>query len=114
MPIPPIQKQLTQKLMQRYCESRIPVEVQDKIRLSYTIRGDHITLIESRPFWKDENRWIDTKIAQIRFENVDKTFTLYCADRNDKWHLYDYIDPTTDLEEVLAQIDADPTGIFWG
>ncbi|HEO97874.1 MAG TPA: DUF3024 domain-containing protein [Epsilonproteobacteria bacterium] len=114
MPIPPIQKQLVEKLMQAYCESRIPKEIQNQIRLSYTIRGNNITLIESRPFWKDETRWIDMKIAQVRFDNDSKTFTLYCADRNGRWHLYDFMEPSTELEEILLEIDRDPTGIFWG
>lgn len=114
MPIPPIQKQLVEKLMQRYCDGKIPKAIQDKIRLSYKIRGNIITLIESRPFWQDETRWIDAPVAQICFDNDTRAFTLYCADRNGKWHLYDFIKPSTDLEVILMEIDADPTGIFWG
>ena len=114
MPIPPIQKQLVEKLMQNYCDSKIPKDLQDKIRLSYKIRGNNITLIESRPFYKDNSQWIDMKVAQIRFENNKKTFTLFWADRNEKWHLYDFIEPSTELENVLEEIDKDPTAIFWG
>jgi hypothetical protein len=114
MPIPPIQKQLVEKLMSSYCKNKIPQEIQDKIKLSYKIRGNNITLIESRPIWNNESVWSDMKIAQIRFENENKTFTLYCADRNDKWHLYDFIDPSQDLEVILKEIDDDPTSIFWG
>jgi acid phosphatase class B len=114
MPIPPIQKQLVEKLMTAYCKNRIPKEVQDQIKLLYTIRGNNITLIESRPVWNDESKWTEMKIAQIRFENENKTFTLYCADRNDKWHLYDYIKPSKELEKILEEIDNDIAGAFWG
>ena len=114
MPIPPIQKQLVEKLMTNYCDTRIPKEVQNQIKLSYKIRGDNITLIESRPLWDDESKWIEMKIAQIRFKNEGKTFTLYCADRNSKWHLYDFIKPSKDLKIILQEIDNDPTSIFWG
>jgi len=114
MPIPPIQKQLVEKLMQAYCDKRVPKELQDRIKLFYKIRGDNITLIESRPFWQDETQWIDATVAQIRFENANKTFTLYCADRNDRWHLYDFIESSKELKDILQEIDRDPTGIFWG
>lgn len=90
--------------MNHYCNNKIPLEIRD----------NNITLIESRPVWNDESKWTEIKIAQIRFENESKTFTLYYADRNDKWHLYDFINPSQNLEKILTEIDNDPTGIFWG
>ncbi|MBU1658696.1 DUF3024 domain-containing protein [bacterium] len=114
MPIPPIQKQLVEKLMQNYCDKKAPKELNESIQLFYYIRGNNITLVESRPSWHDKTEWIDMKIAQIRFENESKTFTLYCPDRNEKWHLYDFIEASTELENLLKEIDRDPTGIFWG
>ena len=54
------------------------------------------------------------KIAQLRFEPADATWALYWADRNGRWHRYDDLDPTRVLEEVLAEIDEDPTCIFFG
>lgn len=116
MPIPPIQKQLIEKLMQKYCDNKIPKELNDSIQLFYKIRGNNITLIESRPLkWNDiKSEKVEMKIAQVRFENETKTLTLFCADRNDKWHLYDFIEPSTELEDLLKEIDEDPTGIFWG
>lgn len=102
--------------MQNYCDKRVPKDLQERIKLFYKIRGNNITLIESRPIlWSDlESIKVEMKIAQIRFENENKTFTLYCADRNDRWHLYDFIEPSTELENILQEIDSDPTGIFWG
>jgi len=35
-------------------------------------------------------------------------------DRNLELHLYDLVDPTPNIEALLAEIDADPTAIFWG
>jgi len=40
--------------------------------------------------------------------------TLYWSDRNSKWHSYDLLEPTPDLSAALAEIDDDPTAIFWG
>lgn len=48
MPIPPIQKQLVEKLMQKYCDKKIPKELNDNIQLFYNIRGNNITLLMLR------------------------------------------------------------------
>jgi hypothetical protein len=39
---------------------------------------------------------------------------LYCADSNGRWWLYDDAAPAHDVEPLLAAIDEDATGIFWG
>jgi hypothetical protein len=40
-------------------------------------------------------------------------WTLYYADRNSKWHRYD-IEPSADFDDLLREVDEDPTAIFWG
>jgi len=30
-----------------------------------------------------------------------------------KFHLYDLVEPTAVIDDLLAVIDRDPTGIFW-
>jgi fructose-1,6-bisphosphatase/sedoheptulose 1,7-bisphosphatase-like protein len=43
-------------------------------------------------------------------EEVGRT---YYADRNGRWHRYDRVAPGA-IDELLGEIDNDPTGIFWG
>lgn len=38
---------------------------------------------------------------------------LRYADRNDRWHIY-FDDVGDTLEDLLAEVDEDPTCIFWG
>ena len=54
------------------------------------------------------------KIAQLRYDPSTRRWTLYWADRNEPWNFYDDLEPTNDLHEVLAEIDDDPTCIFFG
>jgi hypothetical protein len=114
MPLPPLVKQLIEKKLERYCQKKIPPELHDKIRISYTIRGNTVTLIESRPYFRDPSIWTELKVAQFRYSQEDNTWSLYCADRNEKWHFYDSLDPSADINDLLAEVDRDPTGIFWG
>jgi hypothetical protein len=39
---------------------------------------------------------------------------LYWRDRNLRFHLYDLVTPSPHVEDLLAEIDRDSTGIFWG
>lgn len=51
--------------------------------------------------------------AQLRYDPASHDWTLYWADRNSCWHRYDDIDPGT-ADELLDEINQDPTCIFWG
>jgi len=39
---------------------------------------------------------------------------LYWRDRNLRFHEYDLLQPTDRLEDLLMEVDLDPTAIFWG
>jgi Protein of unknown function (DUF3024) len=96
--------------VERYCGSR----VSDDMRVEHAVRGSTITIVERRPPWSDDvgPEWSSTKVAQLRHDGG--TWTLYCADSNGRWWLYDDAAPAHDVEPLLAAIDEDATGIFWG
>jgi len=39
---------------------------------------------------------------------------LYWRDRNLRFHEYDLLQPTDRFEDLLMEVDLDPTAIFWG
>lgn len=51
--------------------------------------------------------------AQFRFDPDQLQWTLFWADRNGRWHPYDDVMPTPDRADLLAEVNADPTGIFF-
>jgi len=53
------------------------------------------------------------RVAVLAYDTTTRTYDLFCFDRNDRQMPYDS-EPTTDLAGLVAEIDADPTGIFWG
>jgi len=114
MPLPEFTKKLIETKFTGYCDRRIPLHARDKIRLLYNITGDRVTLIETRPYYMNPSIWTETPIAQFRFDRETGEWALYWMDRNSRWHLYDLVKPSADLDELLEALDDDETGIFWG
>jgi len=80
------------------------------------VRGTSVTIVESRPPWQADlgPDWTRFPIARLRYDPTVGRWTLYWRDRNLRWHRYDRIDPAPHVDPLLAEIDADPTAIFWG
>ena len=113
--LPPLVAQLAEKLFAAFCESRVPVEVRDKVRLEYEIKGVEAALWECRPHWRDASQpWTRSAVAQLRFDTKKHRWALFCRDRNSQWLRYEPAPPTKKLEDLLAVISEDPTGVFWG
>jgi hypothetical protein len=100
--------------VERYCDARVTAEARSEIQLEHTVRGNAITIVERRPPWSElaGPEWSTTTVAQLRYDGG--LWTLYCADSSGRWFRYDDADPTPVVEPLLAAIDEDRTGIFWG
>ncbi|MDH7500319.1 MAG: DUF3024 domain-containing protein [candidate division NC10 bacterium] len=114
MALPELIRKSVEKKLEHYCAARVPPELRGKVRLGYKIRGNSVTLAESRPHFSDPSIWVDIVVAQFRYDPSQRRWTLYCADRNSRWMEYLDARPTSDLDELLREVDEDPTGIFWG
>ncbi|MBJ6724570.1 DUF3024 domain-containing protein [Geomesophilobacter sediminis] len=112
MALPELVKRSVETKLQRYCEQKVPSDV--PLRILYTLRGNSVTIIESRPHYCENDRWVEVPVAQFRFSPEQRLWSLYWADRNLRWHPYEGLDPDPKIETLLQEIDRDPTCIFWG
>jgi DUF3024 family protein len=114
MPLPADVRDAALADVERFCEEGVPADARSDMRLEHTVRGNAITIVERRPPWSRlvGPEWSTMKIAQLRYDG--RLWTLYCPDRNGRWWPYDDADPARDVGPLLAAIDDDPTGIFWG
>ena len=101
--------------IRRYCDERIPAEHLDKLRMEVAVRGKSVTIVEVRAPWQPElsEEWTRHGVAQLRYDPDSHSWSLFCADRNARWHLFQPHAHGT-AEELLAEIEEDQTGIFWG
>jgi hypothetical protein len=100
--------------VERYCEQRVPADARSEIRLECRVRGNAITIVERRPPWREgfAAEWSTTRVAQLRYDG--RLWQLYCSDSSDRWRPYDKADPAAGVGPLLAALDEDVTGIFWG
>jgi DUF3024 family protein len=100
----------------QFCEKRVLAHVRNQVRLDFELRGLNATLIERRIPWRprssDEPR-TRLAIARFRYDPDSGRWALDWRDRNQRWHPYD-LKTTGALGELLAEVDADPTSVFWG
>ena len=116
MPMPAAIRDDAMRHVSLFCENRVPEHARDEVRLEHSVRGNSITIVERRPPWSElvGPDWTSMKIAQLRYDERSRSWSLYAADRNERWFLYNDVDPAPDVGPLLAEIGEDPTGIFWG
>jgi hypothetical protein len=101
----------------RWCDARVPTHLHDQLKVEVDVAPRHLTIVECRPPWHPDyadKSWTRHPVARLRFTHATKTWTLYWRDRNLRFHLYDPFSESERLDELLAEIDRDPTAIFWG
>jgi hypothetical protein len=116
MAIPAAHRDVALRQIAIFCENFVPGEDRDSVRLEHGIQGDHITIVERRPPWSElvGPDWTSLNVAQLRYDERSRTWSLYACDRDDRWFLYIDVAPAADIGPLLAEIAEDPTGIFWG
>ncbi len=114
MALPVLTRHLVETKLTAYCEHKIPLHVRDQVKISFNVRGSHVTLNEEQVAFAKPGTGVTIPIAQFRFDDNAGVWTLYCADRNSKWHRYTQTKPSRNIDALLLAIDADQTGIFWG
>ncbi len=95
---------------------RIPEQVRDRIRIELDVGSRALTIFECHPPWRDDMGpdWSRLPTARLRYTKIRNEWALYWSDRNSEFHEYDLVEPTRYVSHLLAEVDRDPTYIFWG
>jgi hypothetical protein len=87
-----MQKAQVNKLLTAYCAKRVP----------------------ERPAFRPPHDWQEMVIAKFTYIGTQHEWRLYCQHRDLRWHSYQALPAASSLAKLLDEVDADPTGIFWG
>jgi hypothetical protein len=102
--------------VQRWCAARVPDNVRDQLRIECELGQRHLTIVERRPPWHESlgSEWTTSTIARLRYKVTERSWTLYWSDQHQRFRLYDQFAPSRSIDDLLVEIDRDPTSIFWG
>lgn len=97
-----------------WCDKRVPEQARQQVRVEVKRRGRTLTIVERRPPWPTgQGEWTSMSIAQFRLDDVGG-WTLWWADRNNRWHEYDDAPRGLGFDALLREVEEDPTAVFWG
>lgn len=114
MALTEIQKAQVDKLLTPYCAKRVPAVVRSKVRVGYRVDGNAVILYEERPAFQAPHSWQEMVVAKFTYVGTRREWRLYCQHRDLKWHAYQALPASSSFAKLLNEVDADPTGIFWG
>lgn len=102
--------------VQRWCRARVPEHVRDQVRVEVDVGDRALTIVECRPPRRAdlEPEWSRLPVARLRYTKTTRSWSLYWRDRNLRFHEYDRVPPSAGIDLLLAELDRDPTAIFWG
>lgn len=110
MALPASEQQRVDALLGQLCGQRT---IPDQVRLHYDIKGNRVTLNESRPLFIDPALWNEIKVAQFEYSPESLNWILYWYDRKNRRQPYPTGRNRDTLEKLIREVDSDPTGIFW-
>ncbi len=72
--------------------------------------------LRAAPPWQPQldPEWTKIPVAQFRYAVESSLWTVYWADRNSRWREDYETQPSHNLEDLIAEVADDVTGISWG
>jgi len=96
------------------CKLKAPESIRDQLRYEYTIENQDVIIYEIRPRWNKPDEQTRLPCAKLKFVRSQNVWKLYWHRADMKWHAYDPCKSSRDLAKLIAEIDTDPYGCFFG
>jgi len=96
------------------CNKKAPEAIRDQLRYEYKIENQDVILYEIRPRWDKPDEQTELPCAKLTFVRSRNVWKLFWQRADMKWHAYGPLKLSRDLAELVAEIDTDPHGCFFG
>jgi hypothetical protein len=99
------------ELVRKWAEAKTPPELRDRMRVEIDMEQRSLTIVE----WSlMGDQWLSVPAAKLLWTGRTNVWTLYRFDSNSKPHRYEFLEPSPRVQDLLDEVDDDPTFIFWG
>src|ERR1700740_2416948 len=101
--------------VRRWCAARVPEHARHQVRVECEVAPRHLTIVERRAPWREDfgPDWTAFPIARLRSPPADSSGPCVWRPRTLRSHLYEPMAPSHRVEDLLTELDRDPTCIFW-
>jgi hypothetical protein len=96
------------------CRRKTLLQHADELRFAYEIDSQAVSIYEQRPPWRGSGPWTSHGIARFRFSRARGIWTLFWMRQDLKWHRYEPEPPSADVAALVAVVEADHFGAFFG
>lgn len=96
------------------CKRRNRPHLKSQLSLEYRIKGHDVTVLERRPHWDGSPGHTEGGVAKLKFNRRTGRWRLLWQRADLKWHAYEPRSSRGDLSELVAEVEADPYGCFFG
>lgn len=95
---------------------RPPVEIRSQLDLGFSYENNTFELYEVRPVWNspDKNEFQKLSFAKFKYVKTQKIWKLYWQRGSGKWQSYEPLAEVSNIDLILACIDEDTFGCFYG
>jgi len=102
-----------EKAVGNLCRRRSLPGMLDRVRIDYRVKGHEVLIYERRSFGKPSH-WVEHGVAKLRFVATAGEWRLFWQRQSLKWQGYEPRSSSRQLEDLVAEIDRDPHGCFFG
>ena len=94
----------------------LPSRASGLVRYEIDVSSWVVTVVECRPPWPGGlgTDWTRFLICRVRYTKTSNEWSLLWRDRNLRFCVYDLARPTPHIEELIREVERDPTCVFWG
>ncbi len=96
------------------CRRCSPPEHAHELRTVFEVEGHSVSVYEERAPWRGEGEWTRLGVARFRFYRSRGEWHLSWMRQDLRWHRYEPHEMPTDLASLVALVEADEYGAFFG
>lgn len=89
-------------------------QLADELRLVYEVDAHSVLIFEERSPWNGVGEWTRRGIAKFRYVRSRRLWTLYWMRQDLKWHLFESGLATPNLAALVAVVEDNRYGAFFG